>query len=60
MAACLILGAIPSGLAGTANSVSGLYAVRFFIGEMAPSLIPNLLLTSRRGLGRYCRPLPGE
>lgn len=32
MAALLVLGAIPSGLAGTITSVSGLYTVRFFIG----------------------------
>jgi MFS transporter, NNP family, nitrate/nitrite transporter len=33
MASVLILGAIPSGLAGTVKNVTGLYLVRFFIGE---------------------------
>ncbi|KAG8732760.1 hypothetical protein FRC10_000619, partial [Ceratobasidium sp. 414] len=32
MAALLILGAIPSGLAGTATKASHLYVIRFFIG----------------------------
>ena len=32
MAALLIAGAIPSGLAGTISTANGLYAVRFFIG----------------------------
>ena len=33
MATVLILGAIPSGLAGTISSATGLYIVRIFIGE---------------------------
>lgn len=33
MAALLIIGAIPSGLAGTISSAGGLYVVRFFIGN---------------------------
>lgn len=32
MAGILVLGAIPSGLAGTISSANGLYVVRFFIG----------------------------
>lgn len=32
MAALLVVGAIPSGLAGTVTTASGLYAIRFFIG----------------------------
>ncbi|KAF8329332.1 nitrate/nitrite porter [Cantharellus anzutake] len=40
MAAILILGAIPSGLAGTVHSVQGLYAVRFFIGILGGTFVP--------------------
>lgn len=32
MAGVLVIGAIPSGLAGTVKSAEGLYVVRFFIG----------------------------
>ena len=32
MAGILVIGAIPSGLAGTVKSAQGLYVVRFFIG----------------------------
>jgi NNP family nitrate/nitrite transporter-like MFS transporter len=32
MAGLLILGSIPSGLAGTVTSAQGLYIIRFFIG----------------------------
>lgn len=32
MAGILVIGAIPSGLAGTISTVQGLYIVRFFIG----------------------------
>lgn len=34
MASLLLVGAIPSGLAGTANSANALYAIRFFIGDL--------------------------
>lgn len=34
MAGILVAGAIPSGLAGTATTASGLYAIRFFIGVL--------------------------
>ena len=37
MAALLIIGSIPSGLAGTAHSANTLYAVRFFIGILGGS-----------------------
>ena len=40
MAGLLIIGAIPSGLAGTVNSVGGLYAVRFFIGILGSTFVP--------------------
>lgn len=33
MAALLVIGAIPSGLAGTVHSAGGLYTIRFFIGS---------------------------
>jgi MFS family permease len=36
MAGLLLIGAIPSGLAGTANSANALYAIRFFIGDLLP------------------------
>ena len=32
MAGVLVLGAIPSGLAGTVTTVNGFYTIRFFIG----------------------------
>lgn len=35
MAGLLIIGAIPSGLAGTVSSAQGLYVIRFFIGMCA-------------------------
>lgn len=37
MAGILIVGAIPSGLAGTVTTVNGFYAVRFFIGILGVS-----------------------
>ncbi|PVF95348.1 nitrate transporter [Serendipita vermifera] len=40
MAALLILGAIPSGLAGTARTASHLYAIRFFIGILGGTFVP--------------------
>lgn len=40
MAALLILGAIPSGLAGTINSAGGLYTIRFFIGILGGTFVP--------------------
>ncbi|KZT38056.1 nitrate/nitrite porter [Sistotremastrum suecicum HHB10207 ss-3] len=40
MAALLIIGAIPSGLAGTVTSANGLYAVRFFIGILGGTFVP--------------------
>ena len=39
-AACLILGAIPSALAGTISSAAGLYVIRFFVGILGGSFVP--------------------
>ncbi|KAI9568713.1 major facilitator superfamily domain-containing protein [Boletus coccyginus] len=39
MAGLLVLGAIPSGLAGTAHSANGLYLVRFFIGILGGTFV---------------------
>ncbi|KXN90612.1 Nitrate transporter [Leucoagaricus sp. SymC.cos] len=46
MASILILGAIPSGLAGTAHSAETLYALRFFIGILGASFVPCQAWTS--------------
>ncbi|GAA5999897.1 hypothetical protein JCM10207_005961 [Rhodosporidiobolus poonsookiae] len=46
MAAILVLGAIPSGLAGTISSAGGLYAVRFFIGLLGATFVPCLAWTT--------------
>lgn len=39
MAVLLILGAIPSGLAGTIHTVGGLYLIRFFIGILGATFV---------------------
>ena len=39
MAGILIIGAIPSGLAGTVSTVNGLYIVRFFIGILGGTFV---------------------
>lgn len=46
MAVLLILGAIPSGLAGTANSAGSLYVIRFFIGILGGTFVPCQAWTS--------------
>ncbi|KAF5357220.1 hypothetical protein D9756_006369 [Leucocoprinus leucothites] len=46
MAAILLIGAIPSGLAGTANSAGALYALRFFIGILGATFVPCQAWTS--------------
>ncbi|GAA5880529.1 hypothetical protein JCM8547_002038 [Rhodosporidiobolus lusitaniae] len=46
MAGVLAVGAIPSGLAGTISSASGLYAIRFFIGILGASFVPCLAWTT--------------
>lgn len=40
MASLLVIGAIPSGLAGTITSARGLYIVRFFIGILGGTFVP--------------------
>lgn len=40
MASLLVLGAIPSGLAGTISSAGGLYTIRFFIGILGATFVP--------------------
>lgn len=40
MATILVIGAIPSGLAGTVTTVRGLYIVRFFIGILGGTFVP--------------------
>ena len=39
MAAILVLGAIPSGLAGTAFNAQALYVIRFFIGILGGTFV---------------------
>jgi len=39
MAGLLIMGAIPSGLAGTISTANGLYIVRFFIGILGATFV---------------------
>ncbi|GAA5857739.1 hypothetical protein JCM1840_000890 [Sporobolomyces johnsonii] len=46
MAGVLIVGSIPSGLAGTISSASGLYAIRFFIGILGATFVPCLTWTT--------------
>ena len=46
MAGLLILGAIPSGLAGTAHNVQTLYVLRFFIGILGATFVPCQAWTS--------------
>jgi len=46
MAAILLLGAIPSGLAGTAHDAATLYVLRFFIGILGSTFVPCQAWTS--------------
>ncbi|KAG6847502.1 hypothetical protein H0H93_007691 [Arthromyces matolae] len=46
MAGILILGAIPSGLAGTAHNANTLYVIRFFIGILGGTFVPCQAWTS--------------
>jgi len=46
MAAMLIIGAIPSGLAGTVKNAGGLYTVRFFIGILGGTFVPCQVWTT--------------
>lgn len=45
-AACLLIGAIPTFLAGTISGPAGLYAVRFFIGILGGSFVPCQVWTT--------------
>ncbi|VDB91647.1 unnamed protein product [Peniophora sp. CBMAI 1063] len=40
MATLLVIGAIPSGLAGTVHNAQGLYVIRFFIGILGGTFVP--------------------
>jgi len=46
MATILVLGAIPSGLAGTAHNATTLYVLRFFIGILGATFVPCQAWTS--------------
>jgi len=46
MAALLVIGAIPSGLAGTAHDATSLYILRFFIGILGGTFVPCQAWTS--------------
>jgi MFS transporter, NNP family, nitrate/nitrite transporter len=46
MAGLLVLGAIPSGLAGTAHNARTLYVLRFFIGILGGTFVPCQAWTS--------------
>lgn len=46
MAGLLILGAIPSGLAGVARDARDLYVLRFFIGILGATFVPCQAWTS--------------
>ncbi|GAA5820628.1 hypothetical protein JCM11251_003083 [Rhodosporidiobolus azoricus] len=46
MASILVIGAIPSGLAGTVSNASGLMAIRFFIGILGATFVPCLAWTT--------------
>ncbi|KXS97206.1 hypothetical protein AC578_866 [Pseudocercospora eumusae] len=45
-AGCLLIGAIPTWLAGTAYNVNQLYALRFFIGILGGSFVPCQVWTT--------------
>jgi MFS transporter, NNP family, nitrate/nitrite transporter len=40
MVGCMVLGAIPSALAGTATNAGGLIAIRFFVGILGGTFVP--------------------
>lgn len=46
MAGILVLGAIPSGLVGTARSAEHLYVLRFFIGILGGTFVPAISWTT--------------
>ncbi|KAK3214009.1 hypothetical protein GRF29_28g1787169 [Pseudopithomyces chartarum] len=43
---CLLLGAIPTALAGTAKNAAGLYAIRFFVGILGSTFVPCQVWTT--------------
>ncbi|KAF1961749.1 nitrate transporter-like protein [Byssothecium circinans] len=43
---CLLLGAIPSALAGTAHNAASLYAIRFFVGILGSTFVPCQVWTT--------------
>ena len=45
-AGCLLIGAIPTFLSGTANNVAELYTLRFFIGILGGSFVPCQVWTT--------------
>ncbi|KAG9673191.1 nitrite transporter, partial [Aureobasidium melanogenum] len=45
-AGCLLVGAIPTFLAGTISSAAGLYVIRFFIGILGGSFVPCQVWTT--------------
>lgn len=45
-AGCLVLGAIPTFLAGTIKNAAGLYVIRFFIGILGGSFVPCQVWTT--------------
>ena len=42
----LLLGAIPTALAGTATDVTGLYLIRFFVGILGGTFVPCQVWTT--------------
>ena len=51
MAGLLIVGAVPSGLAGTVHSANGLYVIRFFIGTQTDWRVKHKITLSLGLLG---------
>ncbi|KAF2219877.1 nitrate transporter-like protein [Elsinoe ampelina] len=45
-AGCLLIGAIPTFLAGTIKNAGGLYAIRFFVGILGGSFVPCQVWTT--------------
>lgn len=43
---CLLIGAIPSVLAGTADNAGSLYAIRFFVGILGSTFVPCQVWTT--------------
>ena len=44
--ACLLLGSIPSALAGTIHNAAGLYTIRFFVGILGSTFVPCQVWTT--------------